>query len=156
MEPMTFKYEEMLPNFRIKGDATLFEGPVPVPPFDTVDPTNGKGIVRVGQDWWVLVRWTSTGWLNHAICGDWYLRVLFEQQGKGEFELMKEPVKVPFKHTDPSNYVKDIPFPATSTSVPPGLYKVTVALTAKTEDGIPMPIAAFAEGPVVQFYEVGP
>jgi hypothetical protein len=157
MEPMTFTFEEMIGNFELAGTAAIFEGTVPGPPLDTVDPTNGTRTVRVGQDWWVLARWTCTGWMNNAIGGTWHVRVFFEQMGVGEFALMPGgPVSVPFVSADPHTYVRDIPFPATSMSVPAGLYKPTLSITMSGPGGVALPIAAVAEGPVIQFYDVGP
>ena len=163
MEPMTFSYEETLPNFGISGDASIFEGPLPTPPIDTVDLTDSTRVVRTGQDWWVLLRWECTGWLNWIMAGNFYCKVYLEQMGKDEFELMPPPypadgVEVPFVAEDPHTYIRDIPFPLTSIAVPAGLYKVTASLTFKgpLPRRVPAPIAAIAEGPVLQFYDVGP
>lgn len=156
MEAINFTHEEMVPNFNLTGRAAIFEGPLPSSPIDTVDPADGTRTVRCGQDWWVLVEWTAGGWLNHIMDGTWEVQVFLEQMGIGEFDVMPSPRSVPFVSTDPHNYRIDIPFVAQSLSVPPGLYKIAVALTMRGPLGVPAPIAAVAEGPVIQFYEVGP
>lgn len=152
MVPMKFEYEEFVPHFRVTGWAGIFEGPVPFS-LDTVDPNNSKKIIQTGQDWWVLVHWRQTGWLNNMIAGNWQLRVFMEQMGRGEFQLMSAPITVPHVPAEPHSYWKDLPFPVVSMNVPAGLYKVTFALTFVGPGGKPCPIAAVAEGPVIQFYD---
>jgi len=158
MEPMTLTFEEMMPFFKISGTASIFEGPMPPHP-DTIDPTDGTRTIRTGQDWWALIQWTATGWMNLAIDGTWNLQVFLEKMGIGEFQLMNAPRVVPFVSANPHTYTVDIPFVAQSISVPAGLYKVAVSLTMRgpTPTQAPLPIAAVAEGPVLQFYDaVGP
>ncbi len=155
MLPLQFSFEEMMPNFNVKGFAAIFEGAVPQPPVDP-DPTNSSRIVQARQDWYLYASWRQEGWLNHALCGKWHLRVFFEEMGRGEFELMKEPIDVPFVSEDPYTYRQIIPFQATRVQVPPGLYKPTFSLTMTGPKGVAIPVAAVAEGPVLQFYKVGP
>jgi hypothetical protein len=100
--------------------------------------------------------WTASGWQNHAYAGTWYLQVFLEKMGEGEFQLMDSPIAEDFVSEDPHTYHRDIPFVAQSVSVPPGLYKVTLSITMKGPLGVPLPVAAIAEGPIIQFYEVGP
>ena len=154
MEPMTITFEEMMPFFRVTGSAAIFEGPLPSHP-DTIDLTDGTRTIRTGQDWYCLLRWTASGWMNNAIDGTWHVRVFLEQMGIGEFQLMNQPRNVDFVSQDPHHYVVDIPFVFQSISVPAGLYKVAVSLTmtGPPPTRAALPIAAVAEGPVIQFYD---
>jgi hypothetical protein len=151
MEPMTFTVEEMISNFDLTGSAAIFEGPIP-PPLDLLDPSEGTRNIRTGQDWRVLIEWTTTGTMSHAMAGNWDLQVFLEKMGVGEFKLMDNPIVEPFQSL-PATYSRMIPFVAHSVSVPAGLYKVAVSLTMKGSLAVPCPIAAVAEGPVLQFYD---
>lgn len=155
MEPITLLFEEMMPDFQLTGEAIIREGPLPAPPEPDPDPTQSTRTIRCGQDWWVHLVWTASGWMNNAIDGNWYLQVFLEKMGIGEFQLMEEPITEPFVSEDPHTYHRDIPFVGQSVAVPPGLYKIAVSLTMKGSEGVPLPITAVAEGPILQFYEVG-
>jgi hypothetical protein len=148
---MQFNYEEMVPFFSITGNAAIFEGPPPAPN-DPVDPQNGLRNLRTDQAWFMHVVWRTTGFMNHIMCGKWYLRVFLEEMGIGEFQLMDAPIEVNFE-SRPHTYHRDIIFIAGT--VPEGVYKPTLSLTMKGPLGVPGPIAAVAEGPVIQFYDVG-
>ncbi len=148
---MEFNYEEMVPFFNILGNAAIFEGSPPVPT-DPIDPQDGLRNCRTDQAWFMHVAWRTTGFMNHIMDGKWYLRVFLEEMGEGEFKLMDAPVEVDFE-SEPHAYHRDITFPAGT--VPAGVYKPTLSLIMKGPLGVPGPIAAVAEGPVIQFYDVG-
>lgn len=152
--PIQFSAEEMYPYFKISGSASFHEGTYPGPT-DTVDPSNGLRNIKVGQDWFVLIQWDQVGSLVHGLSGTWYVQVFFEKMGPGEVNVMPVAKPVPFTNDNPGKYVVDVPFIGDSLNVKPGLYKVAVSLTLKGPSGIPLPVAAVAEGPVIQFYEAG-
>jgi hypothetical protein len=157
-EAMEFRFEELMPYFRCHGTATVYEGQTPADP-DDIDESQASRIIQVGQDWFVWAEWRASGWLNNAIDGAWRLQVFLEKMGAGEFQLMPNPLEIPFVSADPHHYFQDVPFPATSMSVPAGLYKIACSLTmvGPPPTRAPLPIAAVGEGPVIQFYEaVGP
>jgi hypothetical protein len=147
---LEFDYEEMLPFFNITGSAAIKEGPPPPPNWGMTD---GLRNCRTDQSWTMRVNWETGGLLNHLIAGKWYLRVFLEEMGEGEFKLMDNPVEVNFE-SEPHSYSQDITFSAGT--VPAGIYKPTLSLTMRGPLGIAGPIAAVAEGPVIQFYDVGP
>ena len=148
---LEFDYEEMVPLFNITGNASIFEGAPPMP--TEISPTDGLRNCRTDQSWFMHVEWRTTGFLNHLMAGKWYLRVFLEEMGIGEFKLMDNPVQVNFE-SEPHSYHHDIVFSAGT--VPAGIYKPTLSLTMKGPLEVPGPIAAVAEGPVIQFYDVGP
>ena len=153
--PIQFSAEEMVPFFQIKGSASFHEG-VYKPADDPVDPTEGVRNIQTGQDWYVLIHWDQIGRLIHCMAGTWYVQVYFEKLGAGEVNLMPSPKEVKFKNQNPGHYLVDVPFYHTSVNVKPGLYKVAVSLTFRGPAGEAVPIAAVAEGPVIQFYDGGP
>jgi hypothetical protein len=124
-----------------------------------VAPTN---IIRIDQDWGVLVKWRTSGCLTRMICGTWCLNVCLESIGPGpELRLPEKAVKV---ELDPCS-AKGNPLTATYkcyVEIPRGYvkpehcsipYKVVTTLTYLEPCGTPGPIAAYVEGQILQFYE---
>ena len=153
--PIKFSAEELVPFFQIQGAASFHEG-VYKPINEDVNPTEGVRNIQSGQDWYILVHWDQLGRLIHCMAGTWYVQVFFEKLGEGEVNIMPTPRKVNFINEDPGHYLVDVPFYRDSVRVEPGLYKVAVSLTFRGPKGVPVPIAAVAEGPVIQFYDAGP
>ncbi len=124
-----------------------------------LSPTN---IIRIDQDWGVLVKWRTSGALTRMICGTWCLNVCLESIGPGEeLSLPLKPVKV---ELDPCsakgkpltcNYKCYIEIPRGCVkprhcSTP---YKIVTTLTYLEPCGTPGPLAGFVEGQILQFYE---
>jgi len=124
-----------------------------------LSPTN---IIRIDQDWGVLVKWRTSGALTRMICGTWCLNVCLESIGPGEeLTLPHKLVKV---ELDPCsakgkpltcNYKCYIEIPRGCVkpqhcSTP---YKIVTTLTYLEPCGTPGPIAGFVEGQILQFYE---
>ena len=154
-EPINFSVEEMLPYFGLSGEASIhqIEGSIPEP--DTVDPTDGIRNIRCDQKWDIHVRWNQNGSLIWGLSGTWKIHIYFEKMGVDEFSLMSDSVEVPFVNSDPHTYFRWIPIKS-DFKVPPGLYKAAVSLTLVGPTGVALPVAAVGEGPVLQFYKVGP
>jgi hypothetical protein len=124
-----------------------------------IAPTN---IIRIDQDWGVLVKWRTSGCLTRMICGTYCLNVCLESIGPGpELRLPEKSVKVELDpcsaQGDPltANYKCYIDIPRGTVkpehcSVP---YKVVTTLTYLEPCGTPGPIAAYVEGQILQFYE---
>jgi hypothetical protein len=156
--PMTFKCEEFLPGFRFHGSAVLRQGSIRS--FDDTDPTDNQCIFQTGQEWYVLVRWAQWGELCHMFDDGcvWSLRLYLEKMGIGEFELMSEDLTLSYKRKratalDPVCYKMHLPQPQQSIAVPEGLYKVSFSMTFKDPERKPCPVAAFADGPLCQWYD---
>ena len=153
--PSNFLQKKWSLSFRLKAQPHFTEG-VYKPTDDPVDPTEGVRNIQTGQDWYVLIHWDQIGRLIHCMAGTWYVQVYFEKMGAGEVNLMPSPREVKFKNENPGHYLVDVPFYHTSVNVKPGLYKVAVSLTFRGPAGEAVPIAAVAEGPVIQFYDGWP
>lgn len=133
--------EELLPWFGIKGKCDVYEVP-------TMNPTS---IIRTDQDWGVKFNWKTDGGLNHLLAGRFQLQVLLEKMGPGEGPAI--PAKQIQFQSHPHEYNETISVPAGL--VQSGAYKLVATLTMRGPGGVPGPIAGIAEGPVIQFYDVG-
>ena len=136
-------FEDLGTQFQVNGSAEVYEETTPRSP---------TTIIRRDQAWKVQFDWRSFGSLNHMIAGNWYLRIYLEQMGLGEFNLPNASATVAIvSNLNSSNYNRDILVPANT--VPAGLYKLVASVTCKGPLGHPGPVAGFAEGPLVQFYD---
>lgn len=129
------------------------------------DITPSENIVRIDQPWEVSLQWTVTGLVVPAMAGDFHLTVYLEALGPGaDLDLPNVPgpdeeviaftsgalggLTRTFNHT--------ISFGAGTPALPANVrqrsYKLIVAVTYTETDGTPGPMAAFTEGPIVQFY----
>jgi hypothetical protein len=144
---MNVSFEELLPFFGVSGSCNLIEGTPP-----GAAPSN---IIRTNQSWSVKFDWTTSGPLNYLMNGKWIMKVYLEKMGAGEVDL---PASLSSKTaafvSAPNSYSNTITVPAGN--VPEGLYKIAVSLTMVGPTGTPGPIAGFAEGELVQFYDGGP
>lgn len=146
------KYEELLPLFAINGQCETQEYSPVLTGGGVFTPNNH---IQIGQAWRVKFDWNTTGFLNYLIAGKFELRVFLEQMGGGEFNL-PNATKIVNVVSSPNAYSDTIEVSAAvSANIPAGVYKLVSALTMKGPGGVAGPIAAFAEGPMVQFYKVG-
>lgn len=147
-------FEETLPYFGIKGGAAvaLSEGADQNDFFPKASPVN---IIQTDQMWYVKFRWETYGLLNHLMCGTFRLNLYLEEMGKGEFGLdpAYSTANVSFK-SKPHAYEHTMVIPAGQ--VPAGVYKLVASLTFTGPEGVPGPIAAFAEIGAMQIYAEGP
>jgi hypothetical protein len=137
--PMTS--EEMLPWFSIQGECDVYEVPS----------WNPATVIRTDQDWGVKFHWKTTGGLNHLLAGKFCLQVLLEKYGPQEGPTI--PVKECQFESRPFEYNETIQVPAGL--VRAGVYKLVAVLTMKGPLGVPGPVAGMAEGPLLNFYDVG-
>lgn len=143
-------YEELLAGFELHGHVGMNEGPIPEP--FTVQDNKVNRHIRTDQDWWCYFNWETTGPLNHCMCGTWVLKVMLEKMGGEEFDLPDSEREINFT-PEPKNYRAYMKF--APDCVPEGIYKPVISLTFKGPKGVFGPVAAFGEGPMVQFYKVG-
>jgi len=116
-------------------------------------------IIRTDQSWAVNVRWTTTGLATSMISGDWHLHVYLESIGPGPDLDLIDAVNpghvVPLTPgPSPVSYFVHFDIQAGAVTAPPAgiLYKLAVTLTYFDAAGAPGPMAAFEEGPLLQFY----
>jgi len=118
-------------------------------------------IIKAGTDWAVNVSWTMTGANFHMVAGTWHLHVNLESIGPG-------PELTLFDGADPSCMSQPLPnttgsyfchFDVPGSVINPGLVpheglamKLVVLLTYVDVLGHRGPIAAYYEGPILQFY----
>ncbi len=129
------------------------------------DISPSENIIRTDQPWEVALSWAVTGLVVPAMAGDFHVTVYLEALGPGrDLDLPNVPgpdeevihftdgvlvnLTRTFNHT--ISFAAGIPF------LPPNVrqrsYKLIVAATYTETDGTPGPMAAFTEGPIVQFY----
>ncbi len=117
---------------------------------------NPSTIIRVGDLWYMHVKWTITGPWVPTVNGTWFVSVLEESMGLGpEGALVNaEPVPVDSVPLTPNPFTRiyEHYFPIPATALPAGAYKLVTTLTLKESGGLPIPMAAFCEGPIVQMY----
>ena len=116
-------------------------------------------IIRTDQSWAVNVSWTTTGFATGMICGAWHLHVYLESIGPGEDLDLTDAIApghvIPLTPgISPVDYFVHVDvLPGAVTAPLAGiLYKLAVTLTYFDASGAPGPMAAFEEGPLLQFY----
>ena len=126
---------------------------------EVVDPgLSPVNIIHVSDPWKVHVTWNMTGDFVPPLpaTGKWHLRVYAESVGPGASAVVSSKDvtvgSVPLVGKTRS-YDDNLDVPANA--LPPGLYRVVTVITI--DDGTlpipnPVPIAAFGEGPVMQFF----
>jgi hypothetical protein len=114
-------------------------------------------IIRTNQSWAVNVSWTTTGFVTGMIAGDWHLHLYLESIGPGpDLNIIDAADHIIPLTPGPSpvNYSVRVDVPATAVTAPAAgrLYKLVATLTYFEPGGAPGPMAAFEEGPILQFY----
>lgn len=111
-------------------------------------------IVKTTDAFHVHAVWSIDGPAAGVMGGDWHLSAYLESIGLGFEGQIGATVNVPLAGTPPvplpRNYHADINVAAGA--VPAGAYKLVTVLLY-TNGGFPNEIAAFSEGPIVQFYD---
>lgn len=131
----------------------------------TADAVPSENIIRIDQPWEVKVNWKVSGLVVPALAGDFHVTVYLEALGPGIDEDLPnvvgpDEIVVPFTSGTLTGltrtFNRTLSFmagtPALPASVRQQLYKMVVAVTYTETDGTPGPMAAFSEGPIVQFY----
>ena len=116
-------------------------------------------IIRTNNPWAINISWQTTGLGTGMITGNWHLHVFLESIGPGpDLDLVD---LAPGDHVipltpglPPVDYFVHFDVPAGRVSAPAAgrLYKLVVSLTYIESTGSPGPMAAYVEGPVLQFY----
>ena len=118
-----------------------------------------QSIIRTNQSWAVNISWTTTGLATGMITGTWHLHVYLESIGPGtDLDLIDTDAGqhiIPLTPgPSPVGYFVHLDVLAGTVTAPPAgsLYKLAVTLTYFDASGAPGPMAAFEEGPLLQFY----
>jgi hypothetical protein len=128
--------QEILPWFGLTAKGTLWER----------TPESPTNIIHTNEQWGVVVQWKTTGPLNHLISGAWKLDCYLEKMGPGEAPTLP-PATVAFV-SRPNDYRAVLTFPPMAE----GVYKLATTITMKGPLGVPGPIAAMGEGPMIEFF----
>ncbi|RMG94743.1 MAG: hypothetical protein D6706_13260 [Chloroflexi bacterium] len=117
-----------------------------------VSPTT---IIRTDTPASVHIKWRLEGPLASMICGKWHVHVNLESIGPGrEYSLFDRDCQLDLNPGGDGNYEChfDIP-PGTVRAAHQGTpYKMVVTLTYRDPTGRPGPMAAYYEGPILQFF----
>jgi hypothetical protein len=118
-----------------------------------------ESIIRTSQSWAVNVSWTTTGFVTGMIAGEWHLHLYLESIGPGaDLDLIDatgaDHVIPLTPGVSPVHYAVKIDVPAGTVAAPlaGSVYKLVATLTYFDATGAPGPMAAFEEGPILQFY----
>lgn len=134
-------FEELMPGYYIKGDATIYLHEAPF--------MSTNAIIQTDQPFHVHFKWEQGGWLSKFFDGNFECRLFFEKMGGGE-ETFSPSVKVKFVQEDPHVYTAMIPIPANTLGE--GIYRVVASVLFFNKDGKPAPIAAFGDLGMIQMY----
>ena len=116
-------------------------------------------IIRTDQSWAVNVSWQTTGGVTSMIAGSWHLHIYLESIGPGDDLDLTDAIApghiIPLTPgPSPVDYFVHVDILAGTVTAPlaGSLYKLAVTLTYFDATGAPGPMAAFEEGPLLQFY----
>lgn len=124
--------------------------------FVVVDPGfNPSTIIRRNQSCRIRTNWHIRGLLALGLGGSWTVRAFLESMGPGaEVQAGTQVVQLSSGTVVPpdrKNYESEIVVPANTVAA--GVYKLVVAITYTEPGGTPGPMAAYQEGPILQFFE---
>lgn len=110
-------------------------------------------IIQAEDPFFVHVTWAMTGAVAPFLGGDWQLRVYAESIGGGFEGQLGATVNIPMSAAPalplPRNYHGDVS--VAGNTLPPGTYRL-VTLINYTNGGVPLEMAGFQEGPIIQVY----
>ena len=137
-----------------------FKGTITATVLDENGVTPPARIIRADHNWAVQVDWETTGAGTEIITGTWHLHAYLESIGPNEADedlIDFGDLNIPLTPGDsPVSYTAKIDVPASrigpNVSHSGSIYKLVVSLTYLGPLASPGPMAAFVEGPTVQFY----
>ena len=115
-------------------------------------------IIRTDTSWAVNINWSLLGTNWQMIGGTWHVHVNLESMGPGpELSLVDfaDPacMNAPLPSVDGQYFCHfDVPAGVATAAHQGTAYKLVVLLTYRNLLGQPGPIAAYYEGPILQFY----
>lgn len=136
------------------GDSLTGEASVVVKDPQGIEPP--ATIIQTDDEWTIEVHWSLDGPAAPFLCGQWQVAAFVESIGPGEEKQVGETQTVPMDAAPPlptpRTYTTTIVVPAGELAV--GAYKLVTLINAN-QNGVPLEMAAFIEGPILQFYESG-
>jgi hypothetical protein len=140
----------------IRGNPALLNGDISVQVIDFAEPASPQTIIEINDPWQVKVDWDLNGLAAPAFGGDWEVAAFLEDMEGHTPEPGKvASVTVPLGSVPPAfarHYTTNMTIP--KGKVPEGLYKLNVVITYSNM-GVRLEMAAFTEGPLLQFYNPG-
>jgi hypothetical protein len=135
------------------------ESPIPgwlgVPNCFTHDPLEPT-ILYTNTPWTIHVDWQTNGPANIFMVGDFHLHAYLESLGPAtpDLDLYGADVALTPSAAPVISYLVHIPVAASTVTADHSgkLYKLVVSMTYRNILGAPGPIAAYAEGPILQFF----
>ena len=116
-----------------------------------------QNVIKNTQPWRIEVEWHEEGLMAGVLPGNWVVDAYVESIGQGgEFKVGTAATPMAFAA---HNVVINVPASNAAGGVPlaPGEqttpYKLVVTLTADNGAGGRYPMAGYAEGPILQFYQ---
>jgi hypothetical protein len=124
---------------------------------DPTAPATPQTIIEKDAPWRVAVDWNLSGPLAPFMAGEFTVKTYVEDIAGTTFDGQIGPTMVVnLNEAAPTNnrqYHRDFIIPAAT--VPVGVYRLTTILTYANL-GVPMELAGFVEGPLVQIYNAAP
>lgn len=120
-------------------------------------------IIQTDHAWQVRVNWFINGVVAPFIGGKWKVRVFAESMGNGAEKQIGDTMEVDLNSTPPlptpRNYTTTLNIPRFADDavkgLDKGLYRLTTAVLYENLL-VPLEMAGFQEGPIVQIYEGQP
>ena len=123
------------------------------------NPHAPSSVIRTDQEWAVRVNFETSGGLSHVLTGQWHIGVYIESIGPGQEEEIAL-THIPLRPGPGTvSYTADLVVRPGRINVPDHQTKPFMLVTTVSyiqPDGRPGAMAGYLEGPIVQFYNVGP
>jgi hypothetical protein len=112
---------------------------------------NPASIIRTVDPWRIRLSWDTSGLFIPLVNpgATWTINAYLESLGPGPEYTVASAIEAFGPPANAHNYTKELNI--AGGSVPAGVYRLVCVLTL-TSGGMPMPIAAFREGPVLNFF----
>jgi hypothetical protein len=141
----------------------LLTGTAEITVKDPAGITPPSTIIQTDDAWQVEVKWEIDGAIAPFIGGEWEVSVFVEAIGPGEEKQVGTTKNVPLSNAAPlplpRQYTTAVDVPAFDPNAGVGLDKGAyrlVTLVNFKHLGVPLEMAAFVEGPILQVYEPKP
>lgn len=114
---------------------------------------NPTTILNVNTPWTIQLNWSISGFLVSALGGDWRAQAFLESMGGGFEGQVAGPVVIPVTSVpvvgNTRSYAQALAVPANA-AIGAGAYKLVLTIT-HVNAGTPTQLAAYVEGPILQF-----
>jgi hypothetical protein len=141
-------------------------GVMTVQVIDFADPDTPQVIIETADPWRITVKWNVDGQSASTLGGSWFVTpYLDDLDGVGPSVGAVAPTQQKLVSSAPANAHPrsyEATFEIAAGHVKPGLYRLTTALHHENSNGtdpnagVRTSIAAFVDGPSMEFYEISP